>query len=77
MNLVLYTCLEYFCREGSNVITKMNLEIDEQQYENRGRSLTDDPAVELEKLLQETVSTGHIGALTLDKQYLIFQPAQC
>lgn len=54
----------------------MNLEIDEQQYENRGRSLTD-PAVELEKLLQETVSVGRIGALTLDKQYLVFQPAQC
>lgn len=64
-------------REGSNVVTKLNLEIDEQQYENRGRSLTNDPSNDLEKLLQETISTGSVGSLTLDKQYLIFQPAQC
>lgn len=58
-------------------MTKLNLEIDEQQYENRGRSLSNDPADELEKLLQETVSSGWIDKFMLDKQYLIFQPAQC
>lgn len=70
-------CFLCINRQGNEVITKMNLEIDEQQYENRGRSLTDNPSDELEKLLQEAVSTGSIGALTLDKQYLVFQPAQC
>ncbi len=65
------------CRDGSNVVTKMSLEIDEQQYDTRGRSLTDNPSEELEKVLQETVLVGSIGAFTLDKQYLVFQPAQC
>ena len=64
-------------RDGTDVVTKLNLEIDEQMYENRGRSLAENPSNELEKLLQETVSAGTIGALTLDKQYLIFEPAQC
>ena len=69
--------LSSFSRDGTDVVTKLNLEIDEQLYESRGRSLTDNPANELEKLLQETVSAGTIGALTLDKEYLIFEPAQC
>ena len=56
----------------------MNVQIDEQQYESRGRSLANDnPSDELETLLKETVSGGSVGALTLDKQYLKFQPAQC
>lgn len=56
----------------------MNLQIDEQQYESRGRSLVNDnPSEELETLLKETVSGGIVGALTLDKQYLKFQPARC
>lgn len=66
-----------FCfiyREQDNVIVSMELELDKGQFE-RGRSL-EASGSSLERLLQDTVSTGRVGALTLDPNYLVFEPHQ-
>lgn len=66
----------FFCREKGNVIAKMNLELDKAQLE-RGRSL-EDSHNSVEKAIQDTViSTGKVGALSLDPDYFIFEPQQC
>lgn len=66
-------------------MAKMNLVLDKAGL-IAGRSLdanTDSAAMaaaagsQAERLLQDTLATGRVGALTVDPQYLVFEPQLC
>ena len=76
MILIQYICLSINnnFRENDNVIARMNLELDEAKLD-RGRSL-EDSHESVVQVLNETVISGKVGALTLDPQYLKVEPIQ-
>lgn len=66
-------------------MAKMNLVLDKAGL-IAGRSLENnaDPMAmaeaagsQAERLLQDTLATGRVGALTVDPQYLVFEPQLC
>jgi len=65
------------CRENDNVVAKMSVELDESGGASRGRALDADESVDkqLERVLRSTVSSGHVGALSLDPKYFVFEAA--
>lgn len=74
-----------FFREDGQVVAKMNLVLDKAGL-IAGRSLdanTDTSSMaaaagnQAERLLQDTLATGRVGALTVDPQYLVFEPQLC
>lgn len=67
----------YLCyRENDNVVAKMSVELDESGGGSRGRALgTDEGAEQLERVLRSTVNSGHVGALSLDPKYFVFEAA--
>lgn len=65
----------YFCRDKGSVIAKMNVILDKAKYE-KGRALKDEQK-SVKKALEDTVSTGRVGALTVDPDYLVFEPLSC
>lgn len=65
-----------YCRENDNVVAKMSVELDESGGGSRGRALgTDETAEQLERVLRSTVTSGHVGALSLDPKYFVFEAA--
>lgn len=58
-----------FFRDNENIIAKLNLEVED--VPDRGRSL-EETDTELEKIFQDVVSSGKVGSLTIDRQYLVF-----
>lgn len=65
------------CRENDNVVAKMSVELDESGSGSRGRALGADEGADkqLERVLRSTVSSGHVGALSLDPKYFVFEAA--
>lgn len=56
----------------------MSVELDESGGGSRGRALgTDEGAEQLERVLRSTVNSGHVGALSLDPKYFVFEAAPC
>lgn len=54
----------------------MSVELDESGGGSRGRALgTDEGAEQLERVLRSTVTSGHVGALSLDPKYFVFEAA--
>lgn len=54
----------------------MSVELDESGGGSRGRALgTDEGAEQLERVLRSTVNSGHVGALSLDPKYFVFEAA--
>lgn len=54
----------------------MSVELDESGGGSRGRALgTDETAEQLERVLRSTVTSGHVGALSLDPKYFVFEAA--
>lgn len=55
----------------------MSVELDESGGASRGRALDADESVDkqLERVLRSTVSSGHVGALSLDPKYFVFEAA--
>lgn len=65
-----------YSRENDNVVAKMSVELDESGGGSRGRALgTDETAEQLERVLRSTVTSGHVGALSLDPKYFVFEAA--
>lgn len=64
-----------FLRNDGQVIAKMNLVLDKAMYE-KGRALKEDPRT-VRKAIEDTVASGHVGALTLDPSFLVFEPMSC
>lgn len=50
----------------------MNVVLDKAMYE-KGRSLKNDEK-SVKKAIEETVTTGHVGALNVDPFYFVFEP---
>lgn len=68
-------------RKGHDVVAKMELQLDRSMYD-KGRSLsdkmekpTDDSMVE--NLLETSIKTGKVGALTLDPEFFVFESTSC
>lgn len=54
----------------------MSVELDESGGGSRGRALsTEEGAEQLERVLRSTVNSGHVGALSLDPKYFVFEAA--
>lgn len=54
----------------------MSVELDESGGGSRGRALsTEEGAEQLERVLRSTVDSGHVGALSLDPKYFVFEAA--
>lgn len=54
----------------------MSVELDESGGGSRGRALgADEGAEQLERVLRSTVNSGHVGALSLDPKYFVFEAA--
>lgn len=54
----------------------MSVELDESGGGSRGRALgTGEGAEQLERILRSTVTSGHVGALSLDPKYFVFEAA--
>lgn len=69
-------CVYFYYRENDNVVAKMSVELDESGGGSRGRALgTDEGAEQLERVLRSTVNSGHVGALSLDPKYFVFEAA--
>lgn len=56
----------------------MSVELDESGGGSRGRALgAEEGAEQLERVLRSTVNSGHVGALSLDPKYFVFEAAPC
>jgi len=68
--------VDEFSQDNDNVVAKMSVELDESGGGSRGRALgTDEGAEQLERVLRSTVNSGHVGALSLDPKYFVFEAA--
>nr|CAD7259493.1 unnamed protein product [Timema shepardi] len=67
--------VDQFKDTHGKVIAKMNLIVDKAQFE-KGRSLETESVNPVEKALLDTVSTGRVGALTVNPEYLVFEPQE-
>lgn len=70
-----------FCRDKNNVIASMDLLLDKSVVE-KGRSLADPDQSQLlnkevYKTLQDSVNSGRVGNLKLDRSYFVFEPQSC
>lgn len=56
----------------------MNVILDKAMYE-KGRALKDNENDDksVRRAIEETVTTGHVGALNVDPGYLVFEPQSC
>jgi len=69
------------CRDNGRILAKMVLLLDKERLAE-GRSLDNESAgsaaqKDVERLLGEQLSTGRVGALTVDPQYLVVEPQLC
>ncbi|GLV40155.1 nahoda [Carabus blaptoides fortunei] len=66
--------IENLVDENKNVVAQMNLRYDKETVE-KGRSLEDENGHfnEINKLLEDTIVTGQVGALRVDPEYFAFE----
>lgn len=79
-----------FCRTGDSVVAKMNVLFDKAAYE-KGRTLETEVRSNdlneseeemregklVKRALLDSVTTGKVGSLSVDPNYLDFEPVEC
>lgn len=56
----------------------MNLQLDKAMVE-KGRALSDpeEHDEQVERIIKDSILTGRVGALKVDKEYFVFEPLSC